>query len=99
MTGTFLYYAIAVDIPLLLALSTTASEQANPTNTKIRKVKQFLNYAALYQYAIVMYHANEMILAWHSDVSYLSKPKARIRARGNFSYRRMTKPQGTMGRY
>jgi hypothetical protein len=34
--------------------------------------------------AVLTYNASEMILAVHSDASYLSEPKARSRAGGHF---------------
>ena len=41
-----LYYARAVDPTMLVALSTIASEQASPTRETVKKVDQFLDYAA-----------------------------------------------------
>ena len=92
MTGNFLYYAKAVDIKILVSLSAIVSEQANPTNTKMKKVKKLLNYAASHQDAIFTYHASYMILICHSNALDLSEPKVRSRVRGHFSYRRVTKP-------
>ena len=46
VTGTFLYYARAVDPIMLAALGTIASQQATPTEQTMQKVKQFLDYAA-----------------------------------------------------
>jgi hypothetical protein len=40
------------------------------------KVKQFLDYAFTHPDAIVTYQANDMVLAAHSDASYLSKANA-----------------------
>ena len=67
VTGTFQYYAIAVDSTILVALSTIVSEQANPTNKTMNKLKKFLNYVASHQYAIVTYHASDMIFSYHSN--------------------------------
>jgi hypothetical protein len=44
---------------------------------------QFLDYAASQDEAIVTYRASDMKLAIHSDVSYLSEPKACSRAGGH----------------
>ena len=82
--GTFLYYARAVDSTMLVALSAIASEQATPTKKTMEKVDQFLDYAATNPIAIVTYHASDMVLAIHSDASYLSEAKARSRAGGHF---------------
>ena len=48
------------------------------------KIKQLLNYAATHPDAAVTYWASNMVLAAHSDVSYLSKTKSQSRAGGNF---------------
>jgi hypothetical protein len=44
---------------------------------------QFLDYVASQDEAILTYKASNMVLAIHSDASYLSKPKARSRAGGH----------------
>ena len=51
---------------------------------RANKVKQFLDYALSNPDAIVTYHASNMVLAAHSDASYLSETKARSRAGGHF---------------
>ena len=84
VTGTFLFYARAVDPTMLTALSSIASEQANPTARTMEKCKQFLDYAATQGEAVITYRASDMKLAIHSDASYLSEPKARSRAGGHF---------------
>jgi len=45
---------------------------------------QLLDYLATQEEAVLSYHASDMILAVHSDASYLSEPKARSRAGGHF---------------
>ena len=97
VTEIFLYYAIGVDSTILVAICSIVSEQANTMNTTMNKVKKFLNYAASHQDVIFMYHASDVILAFHSAASYLIKSKAISRVGGNFSYRRMTKPQEKWG--
>jgi hypothetical protein len=82
--GTFLFYARAVDTTMLTALSSLASEQAAPTVNTMKKCKQFLDYAASQEDAVITYHKSDMVLAIHSDASYLSEPKARSRAGGHF---------------
>ena len=69
---------------MLAALGSIASQQANPTENTMRKVKQFLDYAASHPDAIVTYKSSAMVLAGHSDASYLSKSNARSRAGGHF---------------
>ena len=82
--GVFLYYGRAVDSTMLTALSAIASAQAEPTEDTMTRCKQFLDYAATHQDAIITYHASDMVLVVHSDASYLSEPKARSRAGGHF---------------
>ena len=50
----------------------------------MKKVDQFLDYAASQEQAVLTYAASKMVLAVHSDASYLSKSKARSWAGGNF---------------
>ena len=83
VTGVFLFLARAVDGTMLTPLSALASEQASPTELTMEKCLQFLDYAATQDDAILTYKASDMILAIHSDASYLSEPKARSRAGGH----------------
>ena len=82
--GTFLYYICAVDSTMLTALSAIASAQAKPTEETMTRCKQFLDYAATHQDAILTYKASDIVLVVHSDTSYLSEPKARSRAGRHF---------------
>ena len=82
--GVFLYYAHAVDCTMLPALRSLATQQSASTQNTLTKVKQFLNYAMTHPDVIVTYRASDMILAIHSDASYLSETKARSRAGGHF---------------
>ena len=69
---------------MLTALSSIASNQAEPTEETMDNIKLFLNYAASHQDAILTYQASNMVLIVHSKASYLSEPKARSRAGGHF---------------
>ena len=82
--GTFLYYARAVDCTMLCALGSLASQQANPTQKTMERVRQFLDYAASNPDAVITFRASDMVLALHSDASYLSETNARSRAGGHF---------------
>ena len=82
--GTFLYYARMVDGTMLVALSAIASEQATPTKNTLKKIAQFLDYAATNPDAVLTYHRSDMILNVESDASYLSERNARSRAGGHF---------------
>ena len=84
VTGTFLYYVRAVESTMLVALTALVSEQAIPTKNKMEKVMRLLDYAASQEEAVITYHASDMVLACHSNASYLSKPGARIRAGEHF---------------
>jgi hypothetical protein len=72
VTRTFLFYARAIDSTMLTALSVIASKQAHPTEETMQKCKQFLDYAASQEDAVVTYKTSDMKLAIHSDASYLS---------------------------
>jgi hypothetical protein len=82
--GTFLYYARCVDALMLPALGMLATQQASPTKNTMKKIKQFLDFAAMHPGAVVTYHASNMVLAGHSNASYLPKSNARSRAGGHF---------------
>ena len=82
--GTLLYYARAVDCTMLDALGSIATQQASPTANTMRNIKKLIDYAATHPDAAVTYWSSNMVLASHSDASYLSETKARSRAGGHF---------------
>ena len=82
IVGTFLYYGIAVDNTILVALSTIASEQSSATSNMAKKITQLLNYLATNPYTTIRYKRSDMVLWVHSDAYYLSFPKARSRSGG-----------------
>ena len=51
--GTFLYYGIAVDNTMLVALSTIASEQSSATYNTAKKITQLLNYLSTHPGATI----------------------------------------------
>ena len=79
-----MHYGRAVDGTMLTALSAIASEQASPTENTIRKTRKFMDYAATHPNAILTYCKSNMVLAVHTDTSYLSEPKARSRTGRHF---------------
>jgi hypothetical protein len=83
VTGVFLFLARAVDGTMLTPLSALASEQASPMELTMEKCLQFLDYATTQDDAILTYKASNMILAIHSNASYLSEPKAQSQAGGH----------------
>ncbi|KAL9178273.1 hypothetical protein ACHAXT_001701 [Thalassiosira profunda] len=84
VVGKFLFYGRAVDPTLLCPLSAIAAQSAAPTTETLDRTNQVLDFLATQDDAIITYSASDMVLAAHSDASYLSKPKARSRAGGHF---------------
>ena len=82
--GVLLYYGRAVDSTILTGLSSLAAAQANPTTQTLSLINWLLDYAATNPNAILTYAKSDMVLAVHSDASYLSEPAARSRVGGHF---------------
>jgi hypothetical protein len=59
-------------------------QSANPTEQTLELIHHLLDYLGTQEEAILTYNASEMVLATHSNASYLSKPNARSRAGGLF---------------
>jgi hypothetical protein len=74
--GKFLFLGRAVDSTILTPISAIASQSANPTENTMAQTQQLLNYLATQEEAIITYNKSDMILAVHSDASYLSEPQA-----------------------
>ena len=64
-------------------LGALASKQAAPTEATMEKCLQFLDNTASQEDAKITYKASNMVLAIHSEASYLSKPKAHSQAGGH----------------
>ena len=80
IVGSLLYYARAVDNKLLVALSAIGSQQAAATENTMVAVDQLLDYVATYPDDGTTFRASHMILAAHSDASFLNESKSRSRA-------------------
>ena len=81
----FLFLGRAVDSTLLCPISAIASQSSKPTKDMMRQTLQLFNYLATQEDAVLPYHASNMVLAVHTNASYLSKkPKSRSRAGGHF---------------
>jgi hypothetical protein len=80
IVGSLLYYAQAVDNKLLCILSAIGMNQAAATQSTLAKCNQLLDHLALHPNNSTIYKASKMILAAHSDASYLSETKSRSRA-------------------
>ena len=83
--GVFLYYARVIDYTMLHKVTRLASQQAHPTEAVEQEVERFLEYAATWSNASIVYHASDMVLHKQSDSSYLSEVNGRSRV-GGFSY-------------
>ncbi len=84
IVGTLLYYGRAVDPTLLTALSSIATRQANSTTAVAESCQQLLNYVATHPNAGICYKACNMILAVHTNVSYLLEQNGKIHASAHF---------------
>ena len=78
--GSLLYYARAVDNKLLATLSTISAQQSKATENTAKAVNQLLDYVTTYPSDGITYRASGMVLAAHSDASYLTEQQARSRA-------------------
>ena len=84
VVGTFAWYARACDPTMAATLSSIATRQAKATTNLEDEVKHFLDYCTTHPNAGVRFVASDMILALHSDASYLSEPNSKSRAAGHF---------------
>jgi hypothetical protein len=84
VVGSILYYARAVNITVLMALSSIASEQTRATTNTMAKAKQLLDYLATHPNATIRFRASNMVLNVHSDASYLLETNTHSRACGHF---------------
>ena len=93
MVGSLLYYACAVDMTILYVLSEIASHQAKPTQRKMERAKQLLDYMHTHPNTKIWYWASAMVLNVHSDAFYLSAANSRSRAGEYFSWK-LTQNEG-----
>ena len=84
IVGSMRYYADAVNLTTLVALSSLASKQAKATGTTVENLEQLLDYVATNPDATICYYASDMILNIHLDASYLLERNTRSRALGYF---------------
>jgi hypothetical protein len=85
VTGSVLYYARAVDPTVLMPLNDITTEQTKVTEKNQATTNQLLDYFATHPDVTIRYHASDMILYIHSDVSYLSVSNSCIRLGCRFS--------------
>jgi hypothetical protein len=85
IVGSILYYARAVDMTVLMALSMIASEQTKGTECTMEKALQLLDYLATHPNAKVLFRASDMIMNIHSQSvvpnrTLISQQSMRMRA-------------------
>jgi hypothetical protein len=74
--GSILYYAQAVNITVLMALSSIAIEQSKGTTNTMQKAKQLIDYLAMHPDATICFQASNRIMNVHSNAFYLSESNA-----------------------
>ena len=79
IVGALLYCGRAVNDKVLVALSDIGSQQAAATENTNAAIHHLLDYVATYPNDGVTYRASDMVLASHSDASYLNVSKSRSR--------------------
>jgi hypothetical protein len=72
ITGSVLYYAMALDPTVRMPINDIFTEQTKATEKTQAVVHQLSDYLATHPDATIRYHKPDMILHSHSDASYLS---------------------------
>ena len=85
--GSILYYARAVNLTALTALTTLGSEQAKSTAHTLKSTDQLLEYFSTHPNATLRYYTSAMVLNIHSDASYASEKGANSCAVGHYFLR------------
>ena len=80
ITGTLLFYAIAIYLTILVALGTIEAAQTSGTTETEKLIHKLPNYCAAHPDATLRYKDRNMILRAHSDELYFSESQARRRA-------------------
>ena len=84
INGKFLFLGRAIDSTVLKALGSLGTQQAEPTEETNKRANQLIDYLVSQEEAVLTFRASNMVLAVHSDASYLSETKARSCAGGHF---------------
>ena len=82
--GSILYYARAIDSPLLPSLTEIGSDKAKATKENLAATKKLLDFIVTFPDAAIRYVASDMCLWIDSDTSFASIRNARIRVGGFF---------------
>jgi hypothetical protein len=83
VVSEFLWYGREVDGTILTPLSAIAAKQSKPTVNTVQRSQQIMDYLATQEPAVLTYCKSNMVLAVHSDASYLNEDEARSRASGH----------------
>ena len=78
--GALMYYALAVDNKLLVALSTIGGHQATATEKTNEAINQLLDYCATYPNDGIVYRSSDMILCAYLDAGFHNESRVRSRA-------------------
>jgi hypothetical protein len=79
----FIWYGRGVDGTILTPISAIAAKQSNPTVHTAQQSQQLLDHLATQEPAVLTYGKSNMVLAVHSDASYLNEEEARSHASGH----------------
>ena len=82
--GSLLYYARAIESPMIPVLNEISHRRASPTQNTIDKCKMLLNYCTTHPNGRVRFRASDMVLHVDTDAAYLVLPNARSRIAGYF---------------
>ncbi len=69
---------------VLTNISAIASQLAHPTEETLAHTNQLFNYLAMQEDVVLTYNRSEMVMAVHSNTSYLCESKAKSQAGGHF---------------
>ena len=81
--GSALWYADAIESPILTACNDIGTEMADPRTSLDAKLDRLLGYLKAHPDSKLVYYGSDMVYHCSSDVSYLSVTKARSRAGGH----------------
>ena len=84
IVGKFLYYAGAIDLTILMTLTSLEEVQTKPKIETAKQIIQFSNYSATHPDAVTEYIRSRIIFHIYFDASYISETEARSRAGGYF---------------
>ena len=84
IVGTFLYYALALNFTMLVALGSILQKTNAPTEFTMSKIVWFLDYCVTHPEATIWFTASNMHLWTSSDALYLSEPNSKSQAGGFF---------------